>query len=299
MTGKHAYLIMAHHRFDVLKMLLSDLDYPDNDIFLHIDRKTKDVPADELKQCVCRSRLFLIDRIPVFWGHSSQTRCVLNLLKEATDHFAYDYYHLLVGVEFPLMPQEKIHRFFEENQGKEFIGYVHKSGFETRLKYYYFGYKYKRGRNTLYRKAVFLLGRKLLTLQKRIGVNRLKHEADYYKKGYANWSITDALARYIVENEPEIKRECRFSFLADEVCFHTLVYHSPFRENIYDMDDEYHSAMRLTTWSDPKNQLHYKDIPMLMSSGRLFARKFDDEQATETISEIIRLREKQYGISRS
>lgn len=33
MTGKHAYLIMAHHRFDVLKMLLTDLDYKDNDIY--------------------------------------------------------------------------------------------------------------------------------------------------------------------------------------------------------------------------------------------------------------------------
>ena len=41
MTGKHAYLIMAHHRFDVLKMLLTDLDYKDNDIYLHIDKKQK------------------------------------------------------------------------------------------------------------------------------------------------------------------------------------------------------------------------------------------------------------------
>ena len=77
MTGKHAYLIMAHHRFDVLKMLLTDLDYKDNDIYLHIDKKTKNAPIEDLKKCVNVSRLVFIDRIPVYWGHSSQTQCVL------------------------------------------------------------------------------------------------------------------------------------------------------------------------------------------------------------------------------
>ena len=291
MTGKHAYLIMAHHRFDVLKMLLTDLDYKDNDIYLHIDKKTKNAPIEDLKKCVHVSRLVFIDRIPVYWGHSSQTQCVLNLLKAATDSFAYDYYHLLVGVEFPLMTQDQIHRFFEENNGKEFIGYVNGQGYEERIKYYYFWWKYYRGGNTLPKKTLFFIGRQLLKLQKVIGVNRLTHENNYYKKGYANWSITDALARYIVKNEAKIKHAYRFTFLADEVFFHTLVYHSPFKNNIYDLNDEYHSVMRLTTWTDPRNQFHYKDIPMLLESGRLFARKFDDETATETIAKIIELRE--------
>ena len=156
MTGKHAYLVMAHHRFDVLKMLLTDLDYKDNDIYLHIDKKTKNAPIEDLKKCVHVSRLVFIDRIPVYWGHSSQTQCVLNLLKAATDSFAYDYYHLLVGVEFPLMTQDQIHRFFEENNGKEFIGYVNGQGYEERIKYYYFWWKYYRGGNTLPKKTLFL-----------------------------------------------------------------------------------------------------------------------------------------------
>lgn len=155
MKGKHAYLIMAHHRFDVLKMLLTDLDYEDNDIFLHIDRKTKDVPTDELKACVRKSRLVLIERIPVYWGHFSQTRCVLNLLKAATETSHYDYYHLLVGVEFPLMTQDRIHRFFDENQGKEFIGFADGVDIEKRVKYYYFWWKYIRGGNAPHQKLLF------------------------------------------------------------------------------------------------------------------------------------------------
>ena len=133
-------------------------------------------------------------------------------------------------------------------------------------------------------------GRILLKIQKKIGINRLKYDGDYYKKGYANWSITDALARFFVEHSETIMRECRLSYLADEVCFHTLVYHSSFHSNIYDFEDEYHSAMRITSWTDPHNQLHYDDVPMLIDSNRLFARKFDDDRAIETINEIIRLR---------
>ena len=291
MKGKHAYLIMAHHRFDVLKMLLADLDYRDNDIFLHIDKKTKNVPTDELKKCVKQSRLIFIKRIPVYWGHSSQTQCMLNLLKAATDYAEYDYYHFLVGVEFPLKTQERIHQFFENNNGKEFIGFKDGQGFEKRLQYYYFFHKYMRGGNSFIMKLLRFAGRILLEFQKKIGINRLEHDAEYYKKGYANWSITDALARFFVENSRSIMRECRLSFLGDEVCFHTLVYHSRFLSNVYDFEDEYHSAMRITTWTDCHNQFHKDDVPMLMESGRLFARKFDDDQAIETISQIIRLRD--------
>lgn len=35
----HAYLIMAHKNIEQLKKLLKLLDAPDNDIFLHIDKK--------------------------------------------------------------------------------------------------------------------------------------------------------------------------------------------------------------------------------------------------------------------
>ena len=38
---KHAYLILAHHEPEVLQLLLTSLDDARNDIFLHIDRRSK------------------------------------------------------------------------------------------------------------------------------------------------------------------------------------------------------------------------------------------------------------------
>lgn len=36
---KHAYLIIAHTEFKLLENLISILDNPNNDIFVHIDKK--------------------------------------------------------------------------------------------------------------------------------------------------------------------------------------------------------------------------------------------------------------------
>jgi hypothetical protein len=65
---KFAYLIMAHHRFDVLKFLLKDLDDERNDIFLHIDKKTGVYNQAELKNCVNKANLIFVKRHPVYWG---------------------------------------------------------------------------------------------------------------------------------------------------------------------------------------------------------------------------------------
>ena len=39
--GKHAYLIIAHNNFYILKKLIALIDDERNDIYIHIDKKTK------------------------------------------------------------------------------------------------------------------------------------------------------------------------------------------------------------------------------------------------------------------
>lgn len=41
---KHAYLIMAHHEFEVLGKLVQAIDDKRNDIFIHFDGKLKNLP---------------------------------------------------------------------------------------------------------------------------------------------------------------------------------------------------------------------------------------------------------------
>ena len=59
----------------------------------------------------------------VRWGDISVVDAEFALFDEAYRRGEYSYYHLLSGVDMPLKTQNYIHRFFEKNAGKEFVGY--------------------------------------------------------------------------------------------------------------------------------------------------------------------------------
>ena len=117
---KHAYLIIAHNEFEILKRLIQALDDERNDIYIHFDRKLNHYPD-------CRTSYakltFLEERMDVRWGDISVVDAEFALFDEAYRRGEYSYYHLLSGVDMPLKTQNYIHRFFEKNAGKEFVGY--------------------------------------------------------------------------------------------------------------------------------------------------------------------------------
>lgn len=136
--SKHAYLIMAHNQFDFLEMLIKDLDSTMNDIFLHVDKKASAFDAEYFKSIPQKSNLYIIPRMSIHWAGYSIVNCILTLLEHAVSHGGYTYYHLLTGTEFPIQSQEKIHAFFDEHYGTEFIGFDNKSdNYLRRVKYYH------------------------------------------------------------------------------------------------------------------------------------------------------------------
>ena len=72
--GKHAYLIMAHHQFEILEKTLQLLDDVRNDFFINIDSKTQSVDFEALKSKVRYSKIFFIDRMSENWGGYSMIR---------------------------------------------------------------------------------------------------------------------------------------------------------------------------------------------------------------------------------
>lgn len=288
MKGKdrHAYMIMAHHRFDILAELLKDLDDERNDIFLHVDIKSKDVPVKYLNGLVRDATLVWVDRMNVHWGGYSQIKCVLKLLETATLSGYHSYYHFMVGVEFPLKSQDYIHDFFCKHKGYEFIGFDnHDSKYVERIRYYHIFNEYARN-NNFFQKVLNKIRIAFVAIQKGFKVDISKKYNIVFKKGNANWSITHNLAMYIVEKKEQINRIYRHSFCGDEVFIHTLVYNSIFWEKVYEPSDEYLSSMRITTWENTNNRFYVKDFYLLIGSGRLFARKIDGEDAIQLINMI-------------
>ena len=119
---KHAYLIIAHNNWKQLSLLLSVLDDERNDIYIHIDKKSKNVPIDSLRKSVKKSKLHIYRKFKIYWGHFSQVECELYLF-EKTSKNKYFRYHLISGADLPIKSQDYIHDFFEKNADYEFVHY--------------------------------------------------------------------------------------------------------------------------------------------------------------------------------
>jgi len=288
-SRKHAYLIIAHNNFEILKKQILMIDHIENDIYIHIDKKVKNFNFDYFKGLVKYSNVFFTKRIKVFWGHYSQIQCELILLKKAIKN-EYAHYHLLSGVDLPIKTQSYIHSFFEEHKDKEFIHIINNNWdnetnvYEKRIGKYYLFVKNYKSKYFFIKIASKLLDYILVFIQNCLKINRLNQTNIEYKFG-ANWfSITHSFAEYVISQENWIKKTFSHSICGDEIFLQTLLNNSNFRENLVNKN------MRLIDWERGVNSSPYtfksEDFYEIINSDNLFARKFDTNVDEKIIDKV-------------
>lgn len=273
---KHAYLIMAHNEFDILEKLISLLDYEFNDIYVHIDKKVKNFDFSYFKCLVKKSNIYFINSINVRWGHFSQIKCEIELLRNAIDK-KYEYYHLLSGVDLPLKSQHEIHEFFIKNKGKEFVHFCSESEVSN-IKFRVLNYNFVKYNKIKYIGVVFNFINKIAGFIQRIIKIKRKWENDIAIKYGSNWfSISYDLAKYVVDKEEWIKKRFKYSLCGDEVFLQTLVYNSDFKHKLYksDLYGNYIQCLREIYFEGVNPYIfRVNDFNRLVLSENLFARKF-------------------------
>lgn len=267
---KHAYLILAHDEFGLLQTLIGCLDDGRNDIYVHIDRKVKAMP--ELK--AERAGLQVLDkRIDIRWGDVSMVEAEYALFEAAATKGPYRYYHLLSGVDLPLKSQDYIHRFFEEHDGKEFVGYTLTEmtpEIARRMqRWHLFPRHFSRQRNIY--SAVRALG---LRAQEALDIRR-NRDIDF-KKGSQWVSITDGLVHWLLEKKFWAMKTFSRTFVPDECFVQTLAWMSPLRNNLYNTREDGTGCMRAIGWrGSALVDWSAADLNELTASPALFARKFN------------------------
>lgn len=277
---KHAYLILCHEVTEVLKTLLRLLDDERNDIYLHFDKKIL-IPAEKLKELsVQQARLQILPNpVSVYWAHTSLMEAELLLLRTASADGPHAYYHLLSGSDLPLKSQDEIHRFFQQNKGKEFIEYwndeeAQRDAFR-RVRYFYVFNRYKKRASFGTHILTTPVRNFFLILQKMTGVNRLRGKDIEIKKGSQWFSITEECCRYVLDHESDIHRLFHHTLCPDELFLQTIVWDSPFREALYNTDNPHLGSMRAIDWERGNPYVWQKtDMDYLKGSPYLFARKF-------------------------
>lgn len=277
---KHAYLILVHTCPNQVRKLLTMLDDPRNDIFVHIDRKAPFGP-EAFDGCCRHSGLhFLSPRIAIHWGGVSIMRAELALLKAATPG-GYAFYHLLSGMDLPIKDQDTIHAFFDAHPDREFLRFWRlKPTTQSRFRYF-----------TLFPEgAGFFLTNWVNSMLKGILMAlhlRINRDIDFHFA--SQWfSITHACATYVLSREAWLEKVFRHTNTPDEVFLATVIWDSPFRERLYDAQehvqnqDIYNTAnMRFIDWTRGKSIRHpwvfcTDDLDLLLRVPHFWARKFDE-----------------------
>lgn len=281
---KHAYLIIAHSEYPILQILLSMLDEYGNDVYLHIDKRAK-VLHRELKSFKMDEAGFFIleNPIKVYWGNISQIKAEYLLFETALANGPYAYYHLLSGTDLPIQKQEYIHNFCARHTGKEFVGFWldadHQRDLERKAHRYYLFTQHLKDRHTnpFIHSLTSFCRNTTLILQKII---HYRKAAKFVLKKGPNWvSITNEFCIYLVQKKKIVLQHFRYALCPDEIFVQSILWNSPFRENIYCIEDVNKSAMRKIDWERGKPYTwRNKDYDELVQSDMLFARKFSSEQ---------------------
>lgn len=287
---KHAYMIVAHNQFCLLKKLCLLLDDPRHDFFIHIDVKAKDFDPEVLTSAVKYSNVTFVDRTSISWGGMSMVRCELLLLKAAMDQGDYSFFHLISGVDLPLKNVDTIYNFFQTHSGTEFIHFCTDEFSESeavadRARLYYFLQEWA-GRGPNFLSYVQKVG---LIIQKILGVDRRKKLRKPVACGSQWFSITKALAKYVLEHEPWIIEHFSNTLIPDEMFLQTLVAETPFADKLYmpDARGDYRSCLRYVDWNRGNPYVFRRyDFDDLINSPYLFARKFDLNEDVQIVEKI-------------
>ena len=275
---KHAYLIMAHDQFYALRELVSVLDDPRNDIFIHFDKKAKRIPEGALlSRKKGTGKLVVLGpkkRVNVVWGDVSQIKAEYALLKCAYEYGEkwgkYDYYHIISGTHFPLKSNDDLNNWFEVNKGNSILKHVDLTEEEIQMRFglYHYFLKHLVDKRRLLNKMYHLAWRLVLRVQKIVGIKR---DTTFIKGKSSQWcSLTNDAVELLLLKEKETLRHFRRTFCCDEFFVLSVLEGSGLP---YIFDDKICLVEFVNT--TPK-VFKEEDCDHLMGSGALFFRKMYD-----------------------
>lgn len=266
---KIAHLILAHNNPQQLEKLVRRLTYADDAVYIHLDKKAPLEQFIFLK--TLKNVYFITNRINVSWGACSIVIATINGFKQIVNSgIKYDYVNLLSGADYPLQNLDNIHNYLIQNTGKVFMSYMpimdewHEA--ISRITHYHLTDYSFPGRYVVQRMLKNMLPKR-------------KMPNNLVPVGHSQWFTVPAdCIQYIVnywDENSNFRRFIKLTWGPDEFAFQTILFNSPFREKMVN------NNLRYIDWSaggaSPKT-FTLADQETLLSSEKLFARKFDLEK---------------------
>ena len=280
-----AHLILAHQGPDQLARLLAALAHPAADCYIHLDKKADFAAFAFLGGWP--QVFFTRCRLDVKWGGYSLTRAVLEGSREILAHPAgYEFINVLSAQDYPLKPAEQIQQFLRQHAGQSFLECAPLGSAWWRA---------NMRRIERYNLTDFSFpGRYALQKGLNTWLPRRKFPLPYtlYGGNMGGWyTLSRAAAAYalaFIDAHARLRRFALFTWGSDEFLLHTVLLNSPLRATITTTDN-----LRYIDWSAGGNSprtLGPADLPALLASPKLWARKFDPEPEPAVLAALDRAR---------
>ncbi len=265
---KIVYIILAHKLPEQLVRLVKKLNTDTTSFLIHVDRKTdKENYGKMVGSLGAYDNVHFLKRRVVNWGTFSHVQATLDGIREAlTLNLEFDYAFLLSGQDYPIKSNEYIHKFLEESNGKSYLEYFslpneiwkNENGGMDRIIYW----------------NLFFLGRPRKIFP-RFDLPYRKFLGNFnIFGGSAFWCLARDCVEYIneyMEQEENYTKFWKYARIPDEAFFQTVLLNSHLKDQL--INDNFRYINWITT---PHPEILKKqDFKQLISSNKLFARKFD------------------------
>ncbi len=250
------------------------------DVFLHTDKR--------FAYHTTHPKLFRTQvRYRSHWGSYEQILATLELLKAARGNGPYDRYVYISGQDVPCFSNEEISAFFDQHPNTEFI-----EGWEAeldkwngngsdRVRLFWFHYNKNLKKNNilhflprLKRRTLHIFEKGIHGFQRTFGLFRGFNLPLYVG---SNWmDLTGECVEYVfrfLKNNPKYLPRFKYTRCAIEIFFQTIIFNSPFRERLSKGINRYFTA---GPGPERPRTLRCGDEESILSSGALFARKFNE-----------------------
>ena len=258
-----SYVVSAYKLPAQLERLLRRLSAPGVFFAVHVDRKTRRAVYDEM---VARTRdldVVFLPRHVSHWGGFGHVRATLKGIDHiVSESVPFDYAILLTGQDYPLRSPAAIAAFLADSGERSFMNH-------WRLPFSPWG---KRGGLERIEDWHVITFRRLhlaLPVRRRLPLGLVPYG------GGAYWCLAKELVDYVhgfVHANPAYVRFFEHAFVPDELFFQTITMNSPLRHSVENEN------LRYIDWSrEPAPAvLGQNDMAALLSTPKLFARKFDE-----------------------
>lgn len=272
---KIAYIILAYQYPEQLLRLVNSLSTPDTVFFIHIDKKVDiEIFKKTLRKSISKNITF-VKREQSNWGGCGCVKATLNCIKEAINQEGIGYLYFLSGQDYPIKSNRYLSEFTRKNKDKIYIDFSKlpkkdwRFGGMDRIQYYHLD-RFKDKRMALIAHEAILLFRSILPKRKFPGYLK-PYGGDFY------FSLPIYAAKFVMKflnQHPDYLRFHKYTWIPEEIFFHTILLNGKDKKI---KDNIINDNLRYIDWSRPPypSILVIDDFDKIISSKKLFARKFD------------------------